>query len=281
MSVEQGRGTEERAGLRGLRRVLSDIAGCLRFFSCLPVPRLPWEHGDHLLPDFRTMPRMLPVAGAIIGCFGAIVFMVATALGLGPWIAAALAVTALVLVTGGLHEDGLADTADGFGGGATIERRLEIMRDSRVGAFGAMAIALSLVLRILLLGTLGERVPTLAAAAALVMAASVSRTASLAVMTILPPARTTGASHAVGRPGGTTLATAGAIAALIGLSASLGAGLPLHGAALAFLLAVLAALGNARLSKRLIGGQTGDVIGAAQQLAEIAALLGLLVAVRA
>lgn len=221
---------------------------------------------------------MLPVAGAIIGVVPATVLVVCHALGLGPWAGAGFATAALVLVTGGLHEDGLADTADGFGGGATVERRLEIMRDSRVGSFGAIAIALSLMLRIVLVGTLGERLPLIAAAAALIVVASFSRTAGLLVMAMLPSARATGASHSVGRPSLATVVIAGFWAALIGVAAWFGTGLPLSGAALAFALAALAVLGVARLSWRRIGGQTGDVVGSAQQVAEVAALTGLLLA---
>jgi len=271
----------ERAGPGGLRQAASDLAGCLRFFSRLPVPRLPWEPADHPLPDFRTMPRMLPLAGAIIGCVPAAVLTLGQAIGLGPWVAASLAITALVLVTGGLHEDGLADTADGFGGGGTAERRLQIMRDSRVGAFGAIAIALSLLLRVGLVATLAERGTVLAAATALILVASVSRGASLLVMAMLPPARATGASHAVGRPTPPTLAVAGVLAALIGLLACLAGGLPAAGVALALVAAALAGLGMVRLSRARIGGQTGDVLGAAQQVAEIAALVGLLSAMPA
>lgn len=268
--------TEPRTALPGARQAASDLAGCLRFYSRLPVPRLPWEPADHPLPDFRTMPRMLPLAGALIGAVGGAVLLVSGTVGLGPWVAAAFAVTTLVLVTGGLHEDGLADTADGFGGGATAERRLEIMRDSRVGSFGAIAIALSLILRVLLIGTLGDRVSALAAATALIVVASVSRTASLLVMMMLPAARAEGTSHSVGQPSRATLAMAGVSAALIAVAASFGAGLPFGGTALAFVLCGLAALAVTRLAARLIGGQTGDVIGAAQQAAEIAALAGLL-----
>jgi adenosylcobinamide-GDP ribazoletransferase len=257
-----------------------ETAGCLRFYSRLPAPRLPWEPTLHALPDFRTMPRMLPIAGAAIGGVGAAVLLLGQALGLGPWVAAALGLVTLVAVTGALHEDGLADTADGFFGGVTPERRLEIMRDSRIGSFGAIAIALSLLLRALLLGTLGERLDAGSVAAAMVAVGALSRTAALLPMSLLDPTRSTGSSHAVGQPTRATLATAWVVAALIALVCVVATALPFAGVALAFVLAAAAALGLTRLSARLIGGQSGDVIGATQQLAEIAALLGLLIAAR-
>ena len=153
-----------------------DLAGCLRFYSRLPVPPLPGEGDPHAVPDFRTLPRMLPLAGLVLGLPGALVMLAAWGLGLGPFLAATLALTAGVLVTGALHEDGLADVADGFGGGSTSVRRLEIMRDSRIGAYGGVALMLSLALRIGALATLLDRGGHLAVLA-LVLAAALSRTA--------------------------------------------------------------------------------------------------------
>jgi adenosylcobinamide-GDP ribazoletransferase len=182
-----------------------------------------------------------------------------------------------VVATGALHEDGLADVADGFGGGATRERRLEIMRDSRIGAYGGAALVLALALRIGALATLLDRLGP-PAATALVLAASLSRVAALLPMALLPPARADGLSAGVGRPGRASLAVAsGTGLALAGLAVPLG--LPWHGVALMVALAGLAALALTRLARGKIGGQTGDVIGACQQAAEIAALVGLVAAV--
>ncbi|MBD8904657.1 adenosylcobinamide-GDP ribazoletransferase, partial [Methylobacterium bullatum] len=164
-----------------------DLAACLRFYSRLPVPRLPGEGDPHRLPDFRTLPRMLPLAGLILALPSALILLVAWALDLGPFLAATLALAVGTLVTGALHEDGLADVADGFGGGATRERRIEIMRDSRIGAYGGVALVLTLALRIGALATLLDRTGSLAALA-LVLAASLSRSAALAPMVLLGPA---------------------------------------------------------------------------------------------
>src|SRR5919107_3544644 len=161
-----------------------DLARAVRFYSRLPVPRLTFEGDPHALPDFRTMTRALPVAGLVIGIVPALVLGVALALRLGPWLSAALSVAAMTLVTGAFHEDGLADTADGFGGGATPERRLAIMKDSLIGSFGGSALVLAFTLRIAALATLAERVPAGSAAAAVLIAAVLSRTAGLLPLTL-------------------------------------------------------------------------------------------------
>ncbi|WP_279357087.1 adenosylcobinamide-GDP ribazoletransferase [Methylobacterium indicum] len=258
---------------------LRDLAACLRFYSRLPVPALPGETDRHAAPDFRTVPRMLPLAGLVIGLPGAVALAAGLSLGLGPFLAATLALTFSTLVTGALHEDGLADVADGFGGGLTVARRLEIMRDSRIGAYGAAALVLSYALRIGALATLADRIGWRVALALLAVAA-LSRTAALWPLCRLPPARPDGAAHAVGRPSGATHATAWALCLAVLIAAGL-LGLPWLGLALAGILAFVAAWTLARMAAHLVGGQTGDVIGASQQTAEIAALLALVIAIPA
>jgi adenosylcobinamide-GDP ribazoletransferase len=255
-----------------------DLAACLRFYSRLPVPRLPGEPDPHATPDFRTVPRMLPVAGVILALPAALVLIAAKGLGLGPFLAATLAVTLAALVTGALHEDGLADLADGFGGGTTRERRLEIMRDSRIGSYGGIALVLSLSLRIGALATLLDRTGAVSAAVAFVLAASLSRVAALAPMVLLAPARPGGASASVGRPSKGTVGIAAGIGLVLALLA-LPFGLPLAGLVLMPVLALTASLTLSGIAHAKIGGQTGDVIGACQQVAEIAALLGLILVV--
>jgi adenosylcobinamide-GDP ribazoletransferase len=132
----------------GGKELVAELLRCLRFYSRLPVPVLASEIDPYGPPDFATMPRAVPLAGAVIGAVGAIVLATGHALGLGAWLCAALAVASLTLATGAFHEDGLADTADGFGGGSTPERRLEIMKDSRIGSYGAAALILAYLLRV-------------------------------------------------------------------------------------------------------------------------------------
>ena len=150
---------------------LRDVADALRFFTRLPLPTPP--DADF---DFNRFAWAAPVAGAAVGLVGVAALGTARSLALPPPVAASLAVAALVAASGALHEDGLADVADGFGGGATRERKLAIMRDSRIGAFGAVALALSLILRVgAVSAALGQGF--LAAAGALVLAAAASRRA--------------------------------------------------------------------------------------------------------
>jgi adenosylcobinamide-GDP ribazoletransferase len=227
------------------------------------------------------MPRMLPLAGAAIGAVGATMMAVALWLGLGPLLSAALAVATLTVVTGAFHEDGLADAADGLGGGTTPERRLEIMRDSRIGSYGGAALIIAFSLRIAALTTMAERLSTTAVAIAIVIAASSSRVAGLLLLGLTPPARATGAAYVVGQPSVSTLATACVLAVGVAGALSAAGGLPLGGIALGLTVDVLIALAAARIALRLVGGHTGDIAGATQQIAEIAFLLALLIAVPA
>lgn len=255
----------------------ADLAACLAFGSRLPIPPSLFPRDASPAAPGRVL-RFFPIAGAILSAVGAGAFVAAQALGLGSFVSAVLAFAVLTLVTGGLHEDGLADTADGFAGGGTPARRLEIMRDSRIGTFGASALVFSYLLRVGALAGLADRSGSAGAAAALVIAGTLSRSACLLPMALLPPARNGGLGRAYANrlfgDQAVSWALSAAIAAGLGWLAALSA----PALVLAFLLATGAGLGVARLAKRLIGGQTGDVAGAAQQTAEAAALLGLLIA---
>jgi adenosylcobinamide-GDP ribazoletransferase len=207
----------------------------------------------------------LPVAGLVIGAIGALIYVLAHRLGLPAWPAAALAVTATLAVTGALHEDGLADTVDGFGGGASREQKLDIMRDSRTGAYGVCALVLSLALRI---GTLASFGDTYAVIWALIASHTAARAAMAVLMWLLPPARSDGLSYEAGSPPGENVAAAAAIAFVVLLFCLN----PLRGAIATLVLIAAIAL-MAWLSMRQIGGQTGDVLGATEQVGEIAVLL--------
>jgi adenosylcobinamide-GDP ribazoletransferase len=238
-----------------------DLAGALRFFSRLPIP------GADDSDSFRRSLRLAPLAGALLGLAGGLVFVAALSLRLPPLAAALLALGCGALLTGGLHEDGLADVADGFGGGLSRERKLEIMKDSRLGAYGAIALVLSFGLRASALAALAPSGGLLA----LIAAGALSRCACLAPLALLPPARGNGAGRAAGGqadalPAACLLTLPFAfLPALFGgdLSASL----------VALVAAGGAVLGLCALARSQIGGQTGDVAGAAQQIAEIVALL--------
>jgi len=273
---------ENRAGppsTGGFARMAVDLAQCIRFYSRLPVPALPWEADPHGLPDFRRMTRVVPLAGLAIGLGPALLLAAALGLELGPWLSSVIAIGALTLITGAFHEDGLADTADGFGGGATPERRLEIMKDSLIGSFGASALIVVFALRIGALATLADRLDPLDAAMVVIVAAIVSRTAGLLPLTMLPPARHDGASYAVGQPTRQTLWFSAAFATLLALVLGTSSAWPLEGTLLMVVLPALVGGALSRLSSRLIGGQTGDVAGAVQQIGEAAAMIGLLITI--
>jgi adenosylcobinamide-GDP ribazoletransferase len=248
-----------------------DVADALRFFTRLPVG----APAPGAALDMDRIAWAAPVAGAAVGLIGALVLALTAALGLPPLLRAGLATAALVALTGALHEDGLADVADGFGGGVTRAMKLEIMRDSRIGAYGATAVALALVLRV---GALAAALDGgfWLAAVSLTLVAALSRAAALTPLACLAPARADGAGAAAGRLDSTALAAAWGSALVIALALGLVSLGFIHALA-ASLMSGAAALGMVALSHRAIGGQTGDVAGAAQQCAEIAAWCGLLI----
>ena len=244
---------------------LGELRIALVFLTVLPVRlreadlRFGVSHGV----------RAFPAAGLAAGGIAAAAFVVADLCGLAPTISALLAVAAAALATGGLHEDGLADTADGMAGARSRERRLEIMRDSRIGAHGALALLLATSLRVAAIAATGVALDT---AFALVAAAIASRTAIAPVMYLLPPARPDGLSHAAGRPDRGRTADAVAIGVLLCALALAPVADPVR-----ILLAMAGAAAGASLpallARRRLGGQTGDVLGAVQQCAEIGFLL--------
>jgi adenosylcobinamide-GDP ribazoletransferase len=236
--------------------ITTDLRTGLAFCTRLPIAA---PQGANLTQAVWTF----PLVGVLIGALGALVFWLTASL--GSFVAATLAVTATTLVTGALHEDGLADTADGFGGGTTKERKLEIMRDSRSGVYGVTALISSYLLRVGAIASL----PAAASAAAALIAAHAGARATMALfMAMVPRARQDGLSAKIGTPPSGPLA----VAALLGLLAFLLC-LGIGGALLAVLLVMIVLAGAARLARSQIGGQTGDVIGAVEQASEIVILL--------
>ncbi len=234
----------------------------LQFLTRLPIPAAAAGHGPDRL---ARAARWFPAAGALVGLASGLVFA-AAALALPPLAAAALALAAGMALTGALHEDGLSDTLDGLGGGFTRERALEIMRDSRIGAYGAAGIGFSLLVRA---GALTAFAPA-EGLAALVAAHAAGRAAMLPAIRFAAYARPAGAAAQVagGMPAG-AFAAAVVLAIVICTGAAGWAGLAALAAAFAAAAAALA-----RLLRRL-GGYTGDGLGAMEQAGEVAALLTL------
>lgn len=237
------------------------IAGA--FLTRLPVS-LPSQPERSPTGYLARATGMFPLVGAGVGLGAALAFLGAHQLGLPALACAFIAVGFGALVTGALHEDGLADVADGVGGGRSRDDRLRIMRDSRIGSFGALAIVFSVGLRAALVAGLSSPET---AAAALIAAAAVSRAPLPAILRWVPAARAEGLSADAGRPGFSQVAIASTVAAAIAVFVLDTASALLVLAAAAGAAAVMAWIG-----RRSLGGQTGDILGASQQLAEIAAL---------
>ncbi|SFJ20657.1 adenosylcobinamide-GDP ribazoletransferase [Celeribacter neptunius] len=205
-----------------------------------------------------------PLAGVAVGLVAGAVATIAGWLGLGAALIAGFTLAAAVIVTGALHEDGLADCADGFWGGFDKVRRLEIMRDSRIGSYGVIALGLSLILRATALTTLAHEDLIVTA---VIAAAVLSRAPMAYLMALMPPARSDGLSVKTGRPPRDAASLGGVLAFF--LSWLLVGFVPTVVAASAV---TLTGFITSRIAQVKIGGQTGDVLGATQQLGEIVAL---------
>ena len=239
--------------------------------AAILLTRLPIRHdGEISTAALSRSVHAFPVVGIGVGLAGAAAFAIAGLIGLGPWLAALAAIGLTVLVTGALHEDGLADVADGFGGGADPAAKLAIMGDSRVGTYGVLALVLGVATRVTALAALAG--PG-AAAAALIAAHAVARGALPAVMARLIAVRPGGLAASAGTPPAGSVVAAAAIAAVVAIVA-LG---PAAGL-LALACAVAATWAIAGLARRQIGGYTGDVLGALEQAVEIAVLIAAVVA---
>jgi len=238
--------------------VIADIRLAISFMTRLPVGETE--------TDLARASWAFPVAGLLVGCGGGGTFVVMSLLGTPSLVAALVALAAMSMLTGGLHEDGLADTADGFGGG-TPERRLEIMRDSHIGAYGVLALIFSVGTRAAALSAIPEAGIGFTA---IVAAAALSRGWLPGVMHILPLASENGLAALVGRPAQRTALFAIGLGAFIccislGLSAGIGA----------IVLSGLGITATVMLARRMIGGYNGDTLGATQQVAETIILVGI------
>lgn len=255
---------------RPIAAILGAPVLALCWLTRLPVGRfLP----DPAPPLQRAL-WAFPLAGMVIGGAGAAVLALALWLGLTPLIAAVLAIGAQVWLTGGLHEDGLADLADGMGG-ATRDRRLEIMRDSRIGSYGALALGLTCALRVAALAAL----PPAQAMLALVACGALSRAGIVAALRWLEPARGDGLGRGAGRPTDGTVAIALALGlAPFFVASFFGPGLPFAGAIVAVLGCWAGQIAVGIKAKQALGGQTGDVLGAVQQFGEVTAVVALVAA---
>ena len=241
-----------------------DLRIALQFLTRIPWPGRSGEGGEPDLLPLAPATRFFPVIGMITGAIGALVLMAADWAQLPALAASLLALAAIAIATGGLHEDGLADTADGIGGGAGRLARLGIMSDSRIGAYGVMALIFTILLKAAGLAALGAA----DAALTLFAAAAISRGILPLFMRAIPFAKESGLAAAAGKPEFNPVAVSALIAAAI-LFLSFGFWISI-GVALA-LAVVTGAM--AWWAMQRLGGQTGDVLGAIQQISEMTIIL--------
>ncbi len=236
------------------------------------LSRLPWPFAvPRNLGAIGRGVWAFPIMGALLGALGGGVYWLGREVGLPAVAAAALAIGFLAFATGALHEDGLADTADGFGGARTRERKLAIMRDSRIGTYGVLALVIVSVVRIGALAAMNGA----AGFAALIAAAALGRGFAALPMSMLPPARADGLGRAAGRAPGFSACLALILAVGAATLAAAGYALPWRALGYAVTAAFFAVLFVTILAQRHIGGVTGDVLGAAILAGEAAALAAL------
>lgn len=240
---------------------INDFLVALVFLTRFPL-RLNLNFG---MSAVGSSVRCFPLVGFIVGGIAGTVFLLALSAYLSPLVAAFLAVGAQILITGALHEDALGDVADGFGGGATKDKKLEIMRDSRVGTYAVVTLFVALGLKVAAISAFSDPIMGFIA---LLTAAGCSRGMVGIGMYLLPPARKDGLGATTGKPPLLSVMFALFFSVLIPI-AILG---PFAGSA-ALLAASLLPLLMGWIAYRQIGGQTGDVLGSLQQVSEIGFLL--------
>jgi len=230
------------------------------------LTRLPFNPKKKLqTQDLAHSSRCFPLIGLLVGAISGAVLILAAKINLNPLTGAFLAITAGALVTGALHEDGLADVVDGLGGGNSKEDKLRIMRDSHIGAYGVLALVLNVGLRVSVLSGLPG--PWMAAAT-LVGAAVLSRSLLPGIMRLTSCARIDGLAAGAGRPSFRNAIIAFFVGCVITC--------PLLGGwvtIVALVWALILVLVMAFIAHRQIGGHTGDVLGATQQISETAILM--------
>jgi adenosylcobinamide-GDP ribazoletransferase len=236
-----------------------DLIAAFMLLTRLPVGRLGSGSSD-----LARSVWAFPVVGLVVGLIGALFYWLLHGTGVPAWLAACWTVAATLIASGAFHEDGLADTADGFGGGRTRERKLEIMRDSRIGSYGAATLALSLLIRI---GALAALERPHAVLVALIAAGMAGRGAMIVPLLLLSPARTDGMASGLGHipqwSAGLGLGLVGLVLLLL---------LPVGGAFIVAAAAAGAALLMTQLARAQVGGHTGDVLGAAEIAVECVVL---------
>jgi adenosylcobinamide-GDP ribazoletransferase len=248
-----------------------DVARSVAFLSRIPMPPSLFDGHDGAL---GAMARAFPLAGLLIALPASALFGLLLGVGADPLMTAMLALAVLTLTTGVLHEDGLSDTADGLGGGKDRERALAIMKDSRIGTYGAVGLILSFGLRAAAMAAVARGLPPLSAAMSLPAVACLSRGAMVWHWYRLPAAKPDGVAASSGRPDFATMQIA-LLTAMVASALLLLPGLRLFAFVSCLLITAAAAVALTRHVEKRLSGHTGDTIGATQQICEIAAFCAL------
>ena len=244
-----------------MKGILTDLLTAFMLLTRLPLERVIRSGAP---PDLARCVWAFPIVGVVVNGLGGLTYWLAHWFGMPPLLAAVWAVATTIIATGALHEDGLADTADGFGGGITPDRKLEIMRDSHIGCYGALALIVTTAMRVAAISGLDE--PAWAMVA-LCLAGMLGRAGILVLLLTLSPAREDGLGAAMRNTEAGKAAIGLALAAVVCLLA-----LPVWRAAVFVILALGTTLAMARLARGQIGGYMGDVLGATEVVTECVVL---------
>ncbi|MEN0087120.1 MAG: adenosylcobinamide-GDP ribazoletransferase [Pseudomonadota bacterium] len=257
------------------KKPLVDVLSVAAFFSRLPFWSLRARIDAHAPAEpLGKLAWAFPLAGCLIALPAALALLVLVQTPLSPLVLAGLIIAGLTFSTGALHEDGLADLCDGLGGGASRQRKLEIMRDSTIGTYGAAGLVFSLLLRVGSLASLIALLSPIQTALSFVAVAALSRTAMLWQWRTSQPARADGLARSQSTPTSKSFVTAASIAAFFAIALLL----PIFGplaTAVSLLVSGLLIWGMCRMCERQIGGYTGDTLGAGQQIVETCLLICL------
>lgn len=264
-----------KAFIPRMSTLFADMAACVRFFSRLPLPAVNTMDDPAAAPDFTRISRAAPLAGAFVALPAAGAGLLLGASDLPVLVTATIVAAILTLVTGALHEDGLSDVADGLFGGATMEKRLDIMKDSRIGAFGAAALVFAVLLRVALIAALLDRFSAAEAALLVITGEALSRFLLVWQWNHHPLARPDGLAARFGKPSSQALTHSLVMTAVLLVPALLS--VPFYALILGIAAAAVAAFFGGQLAFRKINGTTGDVLGAIQQVSSLGFWTGLLI----
>jgi adenosylcobinamide-GDP ribazoletransferase len=255
-------GQKNRRSVRPSQSLLADLAGACLLLSRIPVS---WHRfDDDFPPDFVSAQWAFPVVGLLVGGIAGLVLWIAVSLDLPVIVAAALSLAVMLALTGAMHEDGLADTVDGFGGGRDAETKARIMHDSHIGSYGVMGLCLSTIARIGLLVALTEQSDGLMLVIIMATVGAGARFQVLAMLRLYPISSFAKLGMLTGRPN--------VRRGLVGMAiwiAPLMMFVPQLGGVAAIVLATAISLWLGKLAVRQIGGLSGDVMGASIILGEI------------